>query len=1048
MEVKLGTAYPFPLSQPQYKRRKISLDANSTSLSRQTLSSVGSVLPVLKSSDYFSEPCLSELTIREFINPGYCSRVLDFTVGRYDFGCIRFVGETDIRCLDLDEIVKFRRHEVVVYEDEDVKPAVGVGLNKAAEVTLLVQTGISGDKSENHSKRTVEKLRLITERQGAKFISFNPSNGEWKFLVQHFSRFGLSDDDEEDITMDDVLPEVQDPVEMDGADTSDIDDGMALVEPTLLAHSLPAHLGLDPVKMKEMKWLMSPEEEEEVEESYGMLSQQRQQSGKEFSRSPLQRSSLYATHRESPPLTRKIPLALIEYNNASFGSSSPGSILMTKQDKGALLRTTKSEGFRLDLKQQTPITGNHSWNIVDAALFMGRSFRVGWGPNGVLVHSGKPVGSSDTQCTLSSVINLEKVAIDRVARDESNKVRKELVDFCFDSPLNLHNEMSHETRGVEVGSFKFKLKKVFCNRLMLSDICRSHIGIVEKQLEVPGLSSVSRVLLMHQVMVWELIKVLFSSRQMHKEKESGEDDQEEDMIRDGKESFPDVDPESLPLIRRAEFSYWLQESVYHRVQEEVSSLGDTSDLEHIFLLLTGRQLDAAVELAASRGDVRLACLLSQAGGSVINRSDIAKQLDIWRENGMDFSFIEGSRIRLLELLSGNIHESLCGIKIDWKRFLGLLMWYQLSPDTPLQVTFYAYQQLLDAGKAPYPVPVYIDEGPAEESESWQVGDRFDLAYYLMLLHSKEGTVYSFLKTMFSAFASTNDPLDHHMIWHQRAVLEAIGVFSSDDLHALDMGFVSQLLCLGQCHWAIYVVLHIPYRDDYPYMHATIIREILFQYCQDWSSQESQWKFIENLGIPSEWLHEALATYFNYYGDFAKALEHFLECGNWQKAHSIFMTSVAHSLFLSAKHSEIWRLITSMEDHKSEIEEWDLGAGMYISFFTLRTSLQENSTAMTEPGALEDKKDACSDFISRLNKSLAIWSAKLPIVPIEARVAYSTMAEEICTLLVSDSNEDSKREVQLSCFSTIFKAPLPEDLRSCHLQDAVSLFTCYITEAAS
>lgn len=41
-----------------------------------------------------------------------------------------------------------------------------------------------------------------------------------------------------------------------------------------------------------------------------------------------------------------------------------------------------------------------------------------------------------------------------------------------------------------------------------------------------------------------------------------------------------------------------------------------------------------------------------------------------------------------------------------------------------------------------------------------------------------------------------------------------------------------------------------------------------------------------------------ATYFNYYGDFGKALEHFLECGNWQKAHSIFMTSVTHSLFLS------------------------------------------------------------------------------------------------------------------------------------------------------
>lgn len=41
-----------------------------------------------------------------------------------------------------------------------------------------------------------------------------------------------------------------------------------------------------------------------------------------------------------------------------------------------------------------------------------------------------------------------------------------------------------------------------------------------------------------------------------------------------------------------------------------------------------------------------------------------------------------------------------------------------------------------------------------------------------------------------------------------------------------------------------------------------------------------------------------AVYYNYHGDLRRALEHFLECENWQKAHSIFMTSVAHALFLS------------------------------------------------------------------------------------------------------------------------------------------------------
>lgn len=44
-----------------------------------------------------------------------------------------------------------------------------------------------------------------------------------------------------------------------------------------------------------------------------------------------------------------------------------------------------------------------------------------------------------------------------------------------------------------------------------------------------------------------------------------------------------------------------------------------------------------------------------------------------------------------------------------------------------------------------------------------------------------------------------------------------------------------------------------------------------------------------------------AVYSTYCGDLPKALEHFLRCANWQKAHSVFVTSVAHSLFLSGKY---------------------------------------------------------------------------------------------------------------------------------------------------
>ncbi|KAK4350211.1 hypothetical protein RND71_029524 [Anisodus tanguticus] len=1032
MEVDLGTSDQLIVSQSQCKRRNVS--------ALDILGENEADLPTLRCPDYFTEPCLSELAIREVICPGYCSKVENFTVGRFGYGFVKFSGETDVRKLDLDQIVKFRRHEVIVYEDENDKPSVGVGLNKPAEVTLLLEIRSMKHYGVISCREIVEKLRLRTERQGARFISFDPSNGEWKFFVQHFSRFGLNEEEDEDMIIDDVSPEVQDPVDMNGEDGSDIDEETMLVNSTDLSHSLPAHLGLDPIKMNEMRMLMFPGEEKDIDDYHDFPSDRKLQFSKESSKSPLQ----HKYQRVSPPLTRKTPLALLEYKHGSFGSDSPGSILLTQQNKGMLLKTTKTEGFKLDVKQQTPISGSLSRNVVDAGLFMGRSFGVGWGPNGVLIHSGAPVGSKDNQ-SLSSIINLEKVAFDQVARDENKKFREELVDLCFDSALHLHKEISHETKEFGEGPFTLKLQRVVCDRLMLSDVCRSYIGVIERQLEVPGLSSASRVLLMHQAMIWELIKVLFSSRQLSGKSKSLEDEDEEDMIPDARETASDVDPEALPLIRRAEFSYWLQESVCHRVQEEVSSLNDSSDLQHMFLLLTGRQLDAAVELAASRGDVRLACLLSQAGGSTVNRSDISRQLDLWRVNGLDFNFVETERIRVLELVAGNIHRALHDVDIDWKRFLGLLMWYQLPPETELPAVFRTYQRLLNEGKAPSPVPVYIDEGPIEVSMNWHAVKHFDLGYYLMLLHANQEIDFSALKTMFSAFASTNDPLDYHMIWHQRAVLEAIGAFSSNDLHVLDISFISQLLCLGQCHWAVYVVLHMPHREDYPYLQAALIKEIIFQHCETWSSQDLQRQFIEDLGIPSAWLNEALATYFNYYSDFPKALEHFLECGKWQKAHTIFMTSVAHSLFLSEKQTEIWRLAASMEDHKSEIEDWDLGAGIYISFYLLKVSLQEDSDAMNQVDSLENKDNACADFISRLNSSLAVWTSRLPV---KARVVYSKMAEEISNLLLSGNDGSSSNEVQLSCYDTIFKAPIPEDTRAYHLQDAVSLFTSYLSEVPS
>lgn len=164
---------------------------------------IEALMPKLRRSDYYTEPRIQELAAKERAEPGFCRHVKDFVVGRHGYGSIKFLGETDVRRLDLESLVQFNNREVIVYMDESKKPPVGQGLNKPAEVTLLnikcfdKKTGLQyteGPKIEKYK----EMLKRKAEDQGAEFISYDPIKGEWKFRVNHFSGYKLGDEDEEE----------------------------------------------------------------------------------------------------------------------------------------------------------------------------------------------------------------------------------------------------------------------------------------------------------------------------------------------------------------------------------------------------------------------------------------------------------------------------------------------------------------------------------------------------------------------------------------------------------------------------------------------------------------------------------------------------------------------------------------------------------------------------------------------------------------------------------------------------------------------------------
>uniref|UniRef100_A0ACD5VRM0 Uncharacterized protein n=2 Tax=Avena sativa TaxID=4498 RepID=A0ACD5VRM0_AVESA len=150
-----------------------------------------SVLPRLYKADYYTLPSIAELAARECQEPGFCSHVKDFTVGRHGYGSVKFDGETDVRMLDITSIVEFKDREINVYRDERKRPPVGQELNKSAEITLLnvkcvdQKTGLQlmeGPAVDAYK----EILAQWTKSHDAEFISFDAVKGEWKFTVKHF----------------------------------------------------------------------------------------------------------------------------------------------------------------------------------------------------------------------------------------------------------------------------------------------------------------------------------------------------------------------------------------------------------------------------------------------------------------------------------------------------------------------------------------------------------------------------------------------------------------------------------------------------------------------------------------------------------------------------------------------------------------------------------------------------------------------------------------------------------------------------------------------
>ena len=233
-------------------------------------------------------------------------------------------------------------------------------------------------------------------------------------------------------------------------------------------------------------------------------------------------------------------------------------------------------------------------------------------------------------------------------------------------------------------------------------------------------------------------------------------------------------------VRRKEaLSKWLEGVVAPTVDAEVKGNFSGSAASKAFSLLTGHQIDKACEIAMNGGNLKLATLLSQAGGDLQFRKDIRAQLRIWREQRIDVH-VDQSLRKIYALLGGivDILEGSTGTdgercpdlpiaqKLDWKRVFGSHLWFGQPLDASIAEVFDAYdghwRNARDRVAAP--VPWYFEE-KSPEFRNWHLSrdeNPPDAFYSLIKLYADPACS---LETICSPLSFGPSPADFSLLWH-------------------------------------------------------------------------------------------------------------------------------------------------------------------------------------------------------------------------------------------------------------------------------------------
>lgn len=755
-----------------------------------------SAAPKLTKSGYTITP---SLPILSSMSEADLAAVQGFRVERAGYGSIAWDGAVDIRGIDLDSVICIEHKEVAVYDNEEAaatKPSVGSKLNRPAVVTIcdiFPKTG-GASASVEDKKQFAKKLEKTTKKMSADLLSYDGEDGLWTFRVHHFSRYGLDDDDDNDgdkendrgsgskengkgkdkieASTEDMITESPSGLRAQGV--------LTLTSPTARTSRFSASF-IDDEVMSESTTeeesasvtLMSDVDEQVIEaadNAYAIITQSIQ-SGKapSMASNPMEverrdiyfqdegyMASEYTSAEVIPP---PVPLA------SSSSSSSKGAVGIS-----ALIAR------RCGVKTATS-------SSTDFGMRMGRSFRVGWRPDGTLVHPGS---FSKSQCHQNKTLIQSRPAL--IEKDLLPREKKE--EMCTEL-LSVHLKHCQRLSSADDGCPFFSLHPDTSanDDETLPNQLTSILDGYTKEMNARTVTASGNYITKLTVQVFSLISILFKST-------------------------PDKPQNNFR--RKEAFTKWLQQICSDDVERDIAIANSKNDpLGAIFAALSGNDIFMAESISSENGLHMLSSLLTNPDPQAC--TDLMQQMQAWEESGAS-SFCPGMLLRIFALLSRNLdleeamYEDVAdmedGLVLDWKRRLGMLLRSEdgnpaQSGDSTISSLLSQYESDVAKALAPPPYAWYLDANEPTYEKC--------ILYRLIELFATHGGQENIMSLVdvISPGGHTVHQHDVSKSFHFASALSALEVCQpmtrAQEGHLLET-YAFQLVEANVWEWAVYVLL--------------------------------------------------------------------------------------------------------------------------------------------------------------------------------------------------------------------------------------------------